>query len=157
MQAPILYRKRIIPDECIRLTEDELLYQDSSVLVTRWRTIRPKKSLHHGLSCYFLEKGYKVSKFYGHDGEFICWYCDIVDYEYDPADNSYVFRDLLADVLIYEDGTVKVVDLDELADALEQKLITAADAASALKKLSGLLNVVYSGEFAEIRRFLNNF
>lgn len=155
MNPPTLYRRRIIPDECIKLTEDQILYQDNSVIVTKWHTIRPKKNLHHGMSCYFLQKGYKISKFYGHDGSLVCWYCDIVDYEYNSDTNTYVFRDLLADVLLYENGTMKVVDLDELAEALEKNLISPADIASALRKLDDLLKAVYSGEFARLQNFIN--
>lgn len=155
MQRPILYRKRIIPDECLKLSEDTIIYQDNSVLVTKWRTIRPKKSLHHGMSCYFLQKGWKVSKFYGHDGQLICWYCDIIDHKYDAANNTYVFRDLLADVLVYEDGTVKVVDLDELADAFSQGLIFASEMVAVLRKLDELLALIYSGKFADIQSFMN--
>ena len=64
MQKPILYRKRIIPDECVCLKDDEVLCCDKEMIVTRWNTLHPKKTLHHGYSCYFLERGYKISKFY---------------------------------------------------------------------------------------------
>ena len=113
MKRPILYRKRLIPEECILLKDDELLYRDEKKIITRWNTLRPKKDLHHGFSCYFLDKGIKVSKFYKADGSLICWYCDIVTHSYDKATDTYVFTDLLADVLVYPDGRVKVVDLDE--------------------------------------------
>ena len=43
-----LYRKRIIPDECILLEEDEILYHDPEVIITKWNTIRPKKTQHNG-------------------------------------------------------------------------------------------------------------
>ena len=57
MPAPILYRKRIIPEECILLKDDKILYQDEQVIVTGWQTLKPKKDLHHGYSCYFLKEG----------------------------------------------------------------------------------------------------
>ena len=104
MKRPILYRKRLIPEECILLKDDELLYRDEKKIITRWNTLRPKKDLHHGFSCYFLDKGIKVSKFYKADGSLICWYCDIVTHSYDKATDTYVFTDLLADVLVYPDG-----------------------------------------------------
>ena len=118
MDKPQLYRKRIIPEEIILLDKDEILYSDDSHIITRWNTIRPKKILHHGCSCYFLKEGFKVSKFYREDGTLIYWYCDIISYSYDASANSYVFTDLLADVLIYPDGKVEVVDVGEIADAL---------------------------------------
>ena len=107
-----LYRKRIIPQECILLEDDEILYLDQEVIITKWNTIHPKKTLHHGYSCYFMERGFKVSKFYDHDNKLISWYCDIISHTFDKATNTYVFTDLLADVILYPDGFVRVVDLD---------------------------------------------
>ena len=46
------------------------------------------------------------------------WYFDIVEYDYDKENNSLTSLDLLADVIVYPDGFVKVLDLDELAEAL---------------------------------------
>ena len=101
-----LYRKRIIPQECILLEDDILLYRDNEVIITKWNTIRPKKTLSHGYSCYFLERGFKVSKFYDHDDQLISWYCDIIDTAYSCEDGTetYIFTDLLADVVVYPDG-----------------------------------------------------
>ncbi len=118
MPELILYRKRIIPEECILLKDDKILHQDEKTIVTCWNSLKPKKELHHGYSCYFLSEGCKVSKFYRQDNSLMYWYCDIVEYEYQSETNTYTVTDLLADVVIYPDGFVKVVDLDELADAL---------------------------------------
>ena len=73
MSTVKLFRRRIIPEECVLLKDDRILYQDREVIVTRWNTLKPKKTLHHGYSCYFLERGYKVSKFYDHSGSLISW------------------------------------------------------------------------------------
>ena len=77
-----LYRKRIIPEECVFLKDDILLYRDNEVIITKWNTLHPKKTLSHGYSCYFLERGFKVSKFYDHDDNLISWYCDIIQTEF---------------------------------------------------------------------------
>ena len=151
-----LYRKRIIPEECILLADDVILYADPEVIVTKWNTIRPKKTLHHGYSCYFLERGFKVSKFYDHDGNLISWYCDIVKYSFDPASNTYVVTDLLVDVIVYPDGFVRVVDLDELADALRDKLISQEDLQLALRRLDKLLSLIYKGAFGKLQRYIEN-
>ena len=155
MDKPLLYRKRIIPEEIIALDKDEILYQDETHIVTRWNTIRPKKILHHGCSCYFLKEGFKVSKFYREDGTLIYWYCDIINYRYDPKENSYVFTDLLADVLIYPDGKVEVVDVGEIADALEDGTLTTDEVIPALRSLDELLGIIYSGRFTEIQDMIN--
>lgn len=151
MPEPILYRKRIIPEECILLKDDKILYQDEKTIVTCWNSIKPKKDLHHGYSCYFLNEGCKVSKFYRQDNSLMYWYCDIVEYDYRSETNTYIVTDLLADVVIYPDGFVKVVDLDELADALEQKLISEDTLKKALLSLNNLLKIIYAGNFSRLQ------
>lgn len=152
MESVNLYRRRIIPEEYIKLENDHILYQDQSIIVTKWNTLRPKKVLHHGVSCFYLDKGWKVSKFMDQKGKLICWYCDIIEYEYSPETNSYIFTDLLADVLIYPDQSVHVVDLDELADASEQGLITSRQLEKALRQLNELLSVIYKGNFDKLKK-----
>ncbi|MBO4267634.1 MAG: DUF402 domain-containing protein [Lachnospiraceae bacterium] len=156
MDKPILYRKRIIPEEIVLLDKDEVLFRDEGHIVTRWNAIRPKKVLHHGCSCYFLKEGFKVSKFYREDGELMYWYCDIIDYTYDPKDNSYVFTDLLADVLIYPDKRVEVVDVGEIADALTDGTLSVEKMIPALRSLDMLLKLIYSGEFKKIQDMINS-
>ena len=151
-----LYRKRIIPEECILLKDDEVLYHDSEVIITKWNTIHPKKTLHHGYSCYFLERGFKVSKFYDHDGNLISWYCDIISYSYEEEDNAYPFTDLLVDVIVYPDGFVRVVDLDELADAARDGLISAEQMQLALRRTDKLLSVIYKGAFGKLQKYIED-
>ena len=152
-----LYRKRIIPDECILLEEDEILYHDPEVIITKWNTIRPKKTLHHGYSCYFIDRGYKVSKFYDHDNKLISWYCDIIEHTYDPAENTYVFTDLLIDVIVYPDGFVRVVDLDELADAQRDGLITPEQMQLSLRRCDKLLSLIYKGAFHKLQKYIEDY
>lgn len=156
MPEPTLYRKRIIPEECILLKDDKILLQNEQTIVTGWHTLKPKKDLHHGYSCYFLQEGYKVSKFYRQDNSLLYWYCDIVDYDYQPGTNTYIITDLLADVIIYPDGFVKVVDLDELVTALNQNLISEETLKKSLLSLNSLLNVIYSGGFDSLKAPIEN-
>ena len=155
MDKPLIYRQRIIPEEIILLDKDEILFSDDERIVTRWNTIKPKKILHHGCSCYFLKEGFKVSKFYREDGTLLYWYCDIISYKFDPKENSYVFTDLLADVLIYPDGKVEVVDVGEIADALTDGTLTVDEMIPALRSLDKLLGLIYSGEFKKIQDMIN--
>ena len=150
MTNPILYRRRIIPDECVLLKDDIILSCDEDTIVTQWNALHPKKDLHHGASCYFLKEGYKVSKFCREDGSLLYWYCDIVDYDYDTLFNKLIVSDLLADVIIYPDGFVKVVDLDELVTALEARSISLDTLKASLNKLNKLLNVIYAGNFTSL-------
>lgn len=157
MEEIKLYRRRIIPKECVFLKDDVILYRDSEVIITRWNTLHPKKTLHHGYSCYFLERGFKVSKFYDHDGRLISWYCDIISHTYDAATETYVFTDLLADVIVYPDGFVRVVDLDELADAQRDGLITPEELQLALRHLDKLLTLIYKGAFPRLQKYIEDW
>ena len=150
MNIPTLYRKRLIPDECVLLKDDILLYRDDEIIITRWNTLKPKKTLHHGFSCYFLKEGIKVNKFYGHDHELLYWYCDIVEHTYDEANDTYVFTDLLADVIVMPDGFVKVMDLEELADAMEKGILGTDQLNRSLRTLNALLDRIYAGNFSEL-------
>ncbi|MBU9738476.1 DUF402 domain-containing protein [Lachnospiraceae bacterium ASD5720] len=149
---PILYRKRLIPSECFELKDDQILYRDDRIIVTKWNTIRPKKDLDHGYSCYFMKKGFKVSRFYGHENQHVCWYCDIIDTAYDAELNAYTFTDLLVDVILTPDGSIKVVDVDELADAMENKLISQSMLLRALRRLDYLLSIIYQDRFGDLQR-----
>lgn len=152
MAGPILYRKRLIPEECILLKDDVVLYRDEDVIVTAWHSLKSRKDLHHGYSCYYLKEGFKVSKFYQEDGSLLYWYCDIVDYAYEETTDTYITTDLLADVLIYPDGFVKVVDIDELVTALEQNLISESLLKKSLLRLNHLLTLIYDGRFETMKQ-----
>lgn len=157
MTNPTLYRRRIIPDECVMLKYDIILYCSRERIVTSWNTLHPKKDLHHGMSCYFLQEGFKVSKFCHEDDSLLYWYCDIVDFNYHPGDNSLIVTDLLADVIIYPDGFVKVVDLDELVAALESRSISLDTLKSSLMRLDKLLNLIYSNQFDTLKAYIENY
>lgn len=157
MKTPILYRKRLIPEECILLKDDILLYRDDEVIITKWNTLKPKKTLHHGFSCYFLHEGIKLSKFYNTENRLICWYCDIVSHTYDESTDTYIFTDLLADVLVYPDGFVKTVDLDELADANESGLLSLPALHQSLRTLNALLTLIYQGDFGKLTARIDEY
>ena len=146
-----LYRKRIIPAECRLLNEDKIERADDEMIITSWTTINPKVDFCRGASCYFLNQGIKVSKFYRHDGSLLYWYCDIVDYKYDEVENSLTVTDLLADVVIFPDGHMKVVDLDEMADALDKGLISPELLSKGLRRLHDLLTLIYRDKFERLQ------
>lgn len=156
MEILKLYRKRFIPAECILLKDDIIVKQDEEVLITRWNTLNPKAEFSHGSSCYFLKEGLKVSKIYRHDGSLLRWYCDIVDFSYDAESRALTVIDLLADVIIYPDGRMKVVDLDELAEAAEENLITKEQMISCLHSLNHLLSLIYRDKFDRLQAYLDN-
>lgn len=150
-----LFRKRLLPAECIPLKNDIIVEANKEVIITKWNTLNPKTTFDHGCSCYFLEEGYKVSKFYRSDGSLLYWYCDIVDYDYNEKENILIVTDLLADVIIYPDGRVKVMDLDEMAEALESGLITPELLSAGLRRLHNLLSLIDRDKFDRLQEKLN--
>lgn len=139
-----LYRKRFIPNETVLLDKDEILFIDENVIVTKWITIRKREDFSHGFSCYFLKRGFKISKFFNSKNEFLYYYCDIIDTNFIAEERSFIVTDLLADVVVYKDGFVKVLDLEEIADALDLGIISVDLAKKALRTLNELLQIIYS-------------
>lgn len=147
MKKPIILRKRYIPSEIIDISGDELLLRDDNLLVTRWKPIKERQDISGGMSFTFLKEGYKVSKFFGASGEFKYWYCDIINVLYEELQDRYTLVDLLVDVKIMPDGQVEVLDLDELAEALEKNIITKEETVKSLYTLNKILKMVYEGKF----------
>ena len=151
---PKLYRKRFIPDEIVELKDDRIVYHEGNIMITEWDVLHPKAKFSHGISCYYMDKGWKISKFLNKKKELVYYYCDIIETAYLKAENSYIFTDLLADVIIHPDGAVEVVDLGELSDALEDGSITEREIKLALRNLDSLLQVIYSGGLPEMIHFM---
>ncbi len=157
MEKPVLYRKRLIPEECVQLKDDIILYMDDEKIVTKWNTLKPKKDLHHGYSVYFLNEGYKVSKFYKADGTLLYYYCDIVTYERHEEKNELIVIDLLADVIIYPDGFVKVVDIDEMVECLNDGKIDLELLKTSLTGLDRLLNIIYEDKLDTLTSYIEKY
>jgi len=150
-----LYRKRFIPNELKLLADDKILYADDTLIITSWNTLKPRSDFASGISAYYRKEGFKISRHYGADGTFTRWYCDIVAES--VTAQGLVFSDLLIDVIIYPDGTVRVVDLDEAADALEQGLITAEQLTFALRSTNRLLSYIHQGRLSELTDCMDKY
>ena len=129
---PELYRKRLIPSECIHLKNDTIVSISDGHIITRWKTLHPKEEFSYGISYYVVKHGWKISKFYKENGT-----------------DTYIFTDLLADVIIENDGFVRVVDLDELADACRMSIISNDMLVTSLHRLNALLSIIYNGDFKD--------
>lgn len=149
-----LFRKRLIPEEIVELKDDEIMKKEDDVIITKWETLKPRTDFSHGISCYFLNKGIKVSKFIKSDGSLHYWYCDIIKTDYIEQEQKYIFTDLLADVVIMPDGFVKVLDLEELAEAAKQELLSLKELQLSLIQLNELLQMIYRGNFQELQKVL---
>ncbi len=153
---PKMYRRRFIPDEKVLLKDDVIVELNNDFIITKWKVLKKRSDFSHGASCYFLNDNFKVSKFINENEDILYWYCDIVDWKYDSSENSYTFNDLLIDVIVYENGFVKVVDIGEVSDALERGLIDISLAKKALDITDNLLNIIYSGKFDVYKNYIYN-
>lgn len=147
-----IYRVRYIPSETIDLSSDKLLYRDNKFLITKWKPIKPRSDVLSGISCVFLEQGWKISAFFGQDNEIIYWYCDIVDISFNRETDTYYLYDLLTDIKILPDGRVEIIDLDELAIAFEENLITNEQLIKSLKQSNSLLDLIYTQDVQQYMR-----
>lgn len=75
-------------------------------------------------------------------------------FDYQEETNELTVIDLLADVIIYPDGFVKVVDLDELVQASDEGRLSSETLKESLLKLNKLLTIIYSGEFSKLQSYL---
>ncbi|NMB33405.1 MAG: DUF402 domain-containing protein [Clostridium sp.] len=147
MKKPTVLRKRYIPSEEIDITGDTLVFRDKDLLITKWKPIRKRTDISRGVSFTFLKEGYKISKFFGAFGEFIYWYCDIINVLYDEVQDKYTLTDLLLDVKVLPDERIEVLDADELSYALKNGIITTEEACESLYILDKILKMAYGGQF----------
>ncbi len=145
----LLYRKRLIPEELIPLKDDIIIYADEKLVITHWNTIKPRKDIAYGYSAFLLDRGYKISKVFDHNDQLVYWYCDIITHTYEASSNSLIIIDLLVDVIVMKDGSLKVLDLDELSEALKLGLLSKKEACKILDKTNSLLKDIYEGRFRE--------
>ena len=156
MEELQIFRKRFIPDECILLKDDVIIYRDDEHIITKWQTLNPKITFARGVSCYFLKEGYKISKIYRHDDSLLYWYCDIAQFDFDCSVGSFTMTELLADVIVYPDGRCKVVDLDELSKAHEAGMISDEQLHASLNQLNNLLTYIYKDKFDQLQAVIEN-
>ena len=148
---PVIYRRRYIPDELKCLKDDVILrYEPGKILITRWKTLNHKTDFATGTSVFFIDKNIKVSKLRDKNGNFCKWYCDIVEMVETPEKITY--NDLLFDVCEFPDGTVRVVDIGEAADAYAQGLITKDQLLRGMYATDALLASIRNGSFEELKK-----
>ena len=156
MSRPRLFRRRFIPDENIELKDDIILALEPNLIITSWNVLKPRRDISRGVSAYFIDKGIKVSKVFDNAGQMVYWYCDIIETHYDEKENTYTFNDLLIDVVVYPDGQVEVLDMDEFADAMEQGILSVGTIAHAMRATDDLLHTIYAGEFEKYTHYIDD-
>lgn len=144
-----IYRRRYIPEENILLKKDVIYHISEDLILTSWTALKERTDMAGGLSAYYPKLGVKVSKKITADGDLLYWYNDIM--ELIIEDRTITMNDMLLDILVYPDNTIKLVDADEFADAMETDLITKEQSIAAMRALSGLLNIIYEGSYDTLR------
>ena len=150
-----LYRKRFIPAETKPLKDDKILYFDENLIITSWECFNPREDFASGISAFYRKEGFKISRHFAMDGTFTRWYCDIISES--TNGNEIILSDLLIDVVISPNGEVKVVDLDEAADAVEQGLMSKELLVQALRITNNLLNYIYHGKLEELTNCITKY
>ena len=141
----IITRKRYIPNEVITLNHDTVYYVSDDLIVTGWKAIRLRPDISGGFSAYYPKLGVKVSKLFDGDGNLLYWYNDISELCFDGTAINFI--DLLIDLVVFPDNSVKILDIDEFSEAIENKYITKEQEIKALKSFHSLLNCIYNNEY----------
>lgn len=157
MDRPVIYRKRYIPEETVNLKDDLLCYRDEHMLITRWNTLKPRSDLAGGISLYLPDKNWKISRITDADGRLLRYYCDIIHTDYYKEKDEFIFTDLLVDVVIYPQGRYRVLDLDELGDALDASYIDAATVSEALHAANELIRCIEEGGFSHYTEIIDKY
>lgn len=155
MNTKTLYRKRFVPMETIALKDDVVLFEEDNLLVTSWKSLKPRCDIGSGISAYFIDKGIKVSKIFAPDGSFVHWYCDMIHTVADK--DSLIFEDLLIDVVVDPDGTLHILDAAEAADALRDGIITPEMLCDSLRSMDRLLADIDAGHFNAYTDLIDRF
>ena len=64
---------------------------------------------------------------------------------------------MLADIIIYPDGSYQVIDLGELSEALDLDMLSITRLKKALTTLDNLLTIIYNDKFEKYSSFLETF
>ena len=76
------------------------------------------------------------------------WYIHLADIFYDPARECWIMKDLFSDILVGGDNRIcRVVDLDDLADALDLGLLTLAQTSDVLRRTDLTLTAIAKSTF----------
>jgi predicted RNA-binding protein associated with RNAse of E/G family len=162
METITLTYKRL-PDR-VNYFQQELLYEDSEVIVTSQR-IKPSSPIvlngetvlgDNFTAVWFVFTGlwYDIGKIYNLDNEWTGYYCDIMMPVKRSAD-QFEIVDLFLDLWVSPDGSYEIQDEDEFETALEEGVITPELAEKARNALNDLIDAVTSGRFPP--EFVQNF
>ncbi|WP_170105660.1 DUF402 domain-containing protein [Desmospora activa] len=98
------------------------------------------------LTYYFVKKGYTISKVFQKSGEFLYYYCDVMEMR-QVGRLRYVMVDLLLDMIVYPDGRYHLIDVDEFAEAIEKGQLKRRQQVHSLKTLDKMIQLQTNRSF----------
>src|SRR5574344_415604 len=87
-----------------------------------------------------LDKHYVTTVIFNEKKEIVQWYIDITNMNGVNLDNKLFYDDMYLDVIVDEDGSIILVDEDELNDALSNNLITSQQYKEAYKNARDIMD-----------------
>lgn len=92
------------------------------------------------LTYYMVNKGYTISKVFRNNGDFMYYYCDIMEMKR-IGKMQYVMVDLLLDLIVRPDGRYDVLDIDEFARSIEKGELKRWQQVYALRRLHDMIQL----------------
>lgn len=133
--------------------DESMIVVDAQVTPSRPLVIEGREVIGNDYrAVWFLFKGepWDIGRFYRPDGELTGYYADAlqpVQWQDDDPSTLEPLVDLFLDLWVGVDGSVRVLDEDELQEAIENGAIDEARAARARQVISELLTAARAGTF----------
>lgn len=92
------------------------------------------------LTYYLVDRGYTISKVFNKQGEWLYYYCDIMEMKH-VGQMRYVMVDFILDLIVHANGSYEVLDIDEFADAIEKGEIVRTKQVYTLRRLHEMIRL----------------
>lgn len=92
------------------------------------------------LTYYLVDRGYTISKVFNKRGEWLYYYCDIMEMK-QVGQMRYVMVDLVLDLIVHANGSYEVLDIDEFADVIEKGEIVRTKQVYTLRRLHEMIRL----------------
>lgn len=92
------------------------------------------------LTFYMVDKGYTLSKVFNKSGQFLYYYCDIMEMR-KIGKRRYVMIDLILDLIVHPNGHYELLDIDEFAIAVEKRELSRKKQVYALRVLHEMIQL----------------
>lgn len=147
MKIQKLLKHKLVPPSSEDISGDEVLYFDLDFLVTRWKPAKSNMNIGAAVSLLCVKSGVQISKKYNREGKFVYYYCDMVKTHWDPETETFEVTDLIADLIVFPDSELRLIDLEEFQEAYQSKVIDTEEFEFTKKCLLDITDKVICGNF----------